>query len=166
MLHRVNDKAVFGVHHVLIVSLDLSEPSTVPAPSTPTTTSGTDNSKSTATDDTFDSGSKKSNAGAIAGGVLGALAGLTLVGAAALFALRHRFRRSSAPRGGWRWARTVHSADAQSWEKSPETSMSTHRFYVRRSISCASLVGHTRPVCVCRCADWATMCSHAEPQRP
>ncbi|KAM5540813.1 hypothetical protein V8D89_005457 [Ganoderma adspersum] len=110
-----------------LAAQNLPESSAAPALSTSPTTSGTTSGPSTAPGDTSDSSSKKSNAGAIAGGVVGALAGLALVGAAVFFPLRLRSSRSSAPSGGW--ARTVYSADPQSWEKSPVTSVSTHRFY-------------------------------------
>ena len=63
---------------------------------------------------------------------MGGIAGLALIGAAVFFALKLRSSRSGAPSGN-----PVHytGADMQFSENSPVMSVSTHRVYVRVSVS-------------------------------
>ncbi|KAM5540809.1 hypothetical protein V8D89_005453 [Ganoderma adspersum] len=124
-----------------VAAQDLPESTALPAPSTTqtsssntstpsplsTTTSGAASGTTAAVDDNSSSGSKKSNAGAIAGGVVGGLAGLALIGVAVFFALRFRSGRSAA--SGGKQKHNVYGAGAQSSEKSPVISGSTHRVY-------------------------------------
>lgn len=131
-------------HEVLIhsLSVDLPESTALPAasqtintknPSSQSTVrGGTVSSSPTAAGDNSRSGSKKTNAGAIAGGVVGGLAGVALI-AAAVFVLRRRARRSALPVGTQ--THTIYSPNAQSWEKSPVISVSTHKLYVRHTMS-------------------------------
>ena len=132
---------------LLVLLLDLPESSAPPSPSTTqaassadtptsqsTTTNGASSGTAAATGDTEStSGSKKSNAGAVAGGVIGGLTGFVLVGLAIFFVLRLRARRNAAASGILEHANYV--AEVQSWEKSPVTSVSTHKLYVRSSTS-------------------------------
>ncbi|KAM5540808.1 hypothetical protein V8D89_005452 [Ganoderma adspersum] len=123
-----------------VAAQNLPESSAPPAPSTtqaasstdtPTslsmTTNGAASGTSTATGDASSPGSKKSNAGAVAGGVIGGLTGFVLVGLTASFIVRLRARRNAVT--GDTLEHTNYSVDAQSWEKSPVTSVSTHKFY-------------------------------------
>ncbi|KAM5540811.1 hypothetical protein V8D89_005455 [Ganoderma adspersum] len=122
-----------------VAAQNLPESTALPAPSqtlsastnnhgSPSTVrGGTISSAPTAAGDNSSSGSKRTNAGAIAGGVVGGLAGVALI-AAAVFVLRKRSRRSAVlPVGNT--THTVYNANAQSWEKSPGMSVSTHKFY-------------------------------------
>ena len=131
---------------LLVLLLDLPESSAPPSPSTTqaassadtptsqsTTTNGASSGTAAATGDAEStSGSKKSNAGAVAGGVIGGLTGFVLVGLA-IFVIRLRSRRNAAT--GGTLEHTTYNVDAQSWEKSPVTSVSTHKLYVRSSPS-------------------------------
>ena len=134
-------------HEVLIhsLSVDLPESTALPAasqtintknPSSQSTVrGGTVSSSPTAAGDNSRSGSKKTNAGAIAGGVVGGLAGVALI-AAAVFFLRRRSRRSAvSPLAVGNQNHTIYTPNAQSWEKSPVISVSTHKLYVRHTMS-------------------------------
>ena len=140
--HRKTLLAVPRVALIHSVSVDLPESTALPAPSQTVNTKnpasqstvrgGTIGSAPTAAGDNSSSGSKKTNAGAIAGGVVGGLAGVALI-AAAVFVLRRRARRSALPVGTQ--THTIYSPNAQSWEKSPVISVSTHKLYVRHTMS-------------------------------
>ncbi|KAI1788869.1 hypothetical protein LXA43DRAFT_609760 [Ganoderma leucocontextum] len=120
-----------------VAAQDLPE-STAPAAASQTSLStGTDGNigAPTATGGDPSSSSKKtSNAGAIVGGVVGGIAGLALISLAVAFILRYRRSHSDSAPGGKHGQQpespyTNYSTSAPAWEKSPVTSVSTHRLY-------------------------------------
>ena len=128
---------------------DLPESSALPISSTTTTGSSTRTLASpftttdsgtgtpTATGDSSSLGTKKSNAGPIAGGVVGGIAGLAVVGLAVFFVLRYR-RGSAAASSGIHGRQpslgtyVYYGTSTHTSERSPVApSVSTHRLYVR-----------------------------------